>query len=216
VTIDSQCYNIELTSPVYFIKDATCHIQFPQRVNSESIMKFNFKTSIDRETFGGVLVYHLQRKKNDKFKGRSNTDKNTSTSIQLLVIWGYKSHKPYSHAWLIEHERTLVWSKDKLKRLWHVYHSQDSMELVSNRKKWLLNDNMRLKTEYETSYGGFEMKIIISEERHRLYPIKPLWIDPNRQVSTLLMISCINIMLSVFFSIMCSKYMFIINVQISS
>jgi hypothetical protein len=108
MTINNRCANIELTSPVYFTKDATYHIPFLQQVNSKSIMKINFITGIDRGTCGGVLLYRLQRKEH------------ASTSTQLLVIWRCRSdntypHVLYSHAWLIEHENTLVLDKDKLK-----------------------------------------------------------------------------------------------------
>jgi hypothetical protein len=70
--INNQCHNIELTSPVYFTKDTTFYIQFPQQVDFKSTMEVNFKTDIDRDTFGGALLYHLQRKKNDESGDRSD------------------------------------------------------------------------------------------------------------------------------------------------
>jgi hypothetical protein len=166
VIIDNQCTNIELTSPAYFIKGAKCHIQFPQRVNSRSMMKASFITSIDRDMFGGVLLYHLRRKEN------------TQTDIQLLVTWGYNSERLYSDAWVIEHEHTLVWNKDKLKRLHDVYSSQRNVYL--DIRYWLLDDNTNLETTYEALHGCFEMKVIISEEKRQYLSTEPLWIDSNR------------------------------------
>jgi hypothetical protein len=96
--IKNQCTDIELASPVHFIKNATRHIPFPQQVNSKSEMKVNFKTGIYRNTFGGVLLYHLQRKKSDVFDDRPNIDKDTSISTQLLVIWEFRIDRFYSHA----------------------------------------------------------------------------------------------------------------------
>jgi hypothetical protein len=164
LTINNQCSNIELTSPVYFIKDTTCHEHSPQQVNSESIMKVNLKTGIDQETFGGVLLYHLQRKE--------------ITNTKLLVIWGRKSDYFYSHVWLIEHESTLEWDKDKLKRLYDVYDSQYDNDF--NIEEWVLDDNTKLKTKCETSHGGLEMNIFISEEKDPSSCRKPLWIDSER------------------------------------
>jgi hypothetical protein len=166
VTIDNRCRNIKLTSPVYFIKDTTCHIQFPQQVNFESVIKVNFITSIDRDRFGGVLLYHLQRKED------------TSTSVQLLMIWGYNSEMLYSKAWLIEHEHALVWNEDKLKRLHDVYNRHRNAYL--DIESWSLDDNTELETVYRASHGRFGMKIIIFEEIFQQPLIEPLWVDSSR------------------------------------
>jgi hypothetical protein len=150
ITIDNQCSNIKLTSPVYFVQDATCRIQFPQHVNSKSIMKARFITGISRSTFGGALLYRLQEKKY------------TSTRTQLLVIWGYNSDKIYSHARLIEHESTLDWNKDKLKSLYNLYNIQ--YNVPSHLGRWWLSEDRTLKTKCETSHGGFEIKVIFPKE----------------------------------------------------
>jgi hypothetical protein len=172
MTINNYCSNIELTYPIYFIEDETCHVQFPQKVNSRSIMKINFIINIYRGMFGGVLLYRLQRKEN------------TSISTQLLVIWGYKSNKPYLHTLLIEHDSALTWNKDKLERLYHIYDNQYARFFVTNMNIWSLDDNTKLQTFHLSSHGGFEMNIIISEERNQFLPQKPLWADPDRYVPT--------------------------------
>jgi hypothetical protein len=164
-------YNIDLTSLVYFTKDVTCHPQFPQQINPKSIVKVKFVTGVDQSIFGGVLLYHLPR------------EDDTFTNTQLLVIWGYRhtkyhSHVLYSHAWLIEHENTLVWDKDKLKMLHDKYYDQWYTDY--DMGPWLLKDNTKLNIEYKSSRGGFEMNIIISEEKRYLSYRKPLWVDPNR------------------------------------
>jgi hypothetical protein len=171
MTIGNQCTNIELISPVYFTKDAMCHILFPQHVDFKSITKTNFITGVDRDTFGGALLYCLQRKEN------------TLTSTQLLVIWGCRSNKNslytlYSHAWLIEHESVLVWDKDKLKVLYDKY--DEHWYTKFDTKIWLLNDNTKLKTDCKVLYGGYGMEITISERKGIRFPMKPLWVDPNR------------------------------------
>jgi hypothetical protein len=58
MTIDNQCTNTKLISLVYFIRDTTYHIQFPQQVDYKSIMKTSFITGMDRDMLGGTLVIH--------------------------------------------------------------------------------------------------------------------------------------------------------------
>jgi hypothetical protein len=166
MTINNQYSNIELTCPVYFVKGAVCHIQFPQQVNPKSIMKGSFVTGIDRDTFGGVLLYRLQWKQD------------ALISVQLLVIWGYKSNGLYSHARIIKHEKNFIWNEYKLKRLYDVYDSRCNIDL--DAEEWLLDDNTKLRTKCEIPHGSFEINIIISEEKNLPYPLKPLWIDSNR------------------------------------
>jgi hypothetical protein len=140
-------------------------MQFSQQVNT-NLMKVNFITGVDRDTFGGALLYDLQRKKD------------TSISAQLLVIWGYRFNRAYSDAWLIEYESTFVWNEDKLRRLHDVYSSQHNIN--SNTVRWLLDDNTELETMCESTHGGFGMEVIISEEENQIHLIKPLWVNPNR------------------------------------
>jgi hypothetical protein len=165
VIINNQCADIELTSPVYFTKDAMSYIQFPQQVDSKSSVKIKFKIGISLDTSGGVLLYHLQRKED------------TSISTQLLVIWGCKSH-PYSCVLLIEHEKTLVWNEDKLKTLYHICMSR--YDINFSTEEWLLDDNITLKVKCHPSHGSFEMNIIISEDKSPLCPKKPLWVTSDR------------------------------------
>jgi hypothetical protein len=170
ITISNQCTSIKLTSPIYFIRDETCHIQFLQQVNPKTIMKTNFRASISRNTFGGILLYHLQWKEN--------------ANIQLLAIWGCKSDIPYLYAWPIEHENTFIWDKDRLKRLYDVYDSQyitcNSRPNVFSSTEWLLSDGTKLETKRKKSRKGFKMKVTIFEKEYTYYPRRPLWIDSNR------------------------------------
>jgi hypothetical protein len=178
VTINNQCSNIELVSAVCFTKDTTCRMYLSQQVDSKGTMKANFRANLDRNTFGGALLYHMQRKKSDRSGDRADED--ASTNVQLLAIWGRKSDGIYSHAWLIEHESKFTWSEDKLERLYHIYDRQYVTEFILDKKKWLLDDNIKLQTICETLYGGFEMKVFIFEQNDQAIPIKPLWINSNR------------------------------------
>jgi hypothetical protein len=166
LTVDNRCTNIELTSPVHFIKDATCYIQFPQQVESNRTMKADFATGVDKNTFGGALLYRLKRKED------------APISTQLLMIWGYDYIRMYSHIWLIEHEGTLVWNEDKLKRLYNVYNSQHSGK--PDMEAWLLHDNIKLRTYFASLDGGCRMRVIISETEGQSRLKRPLYIDPNK------------------------------------
>jgi hypothetical protein len=179
VTINNQCSDIELTSPIYFIKDATCRVKFTQQVNSESIMNANFVTGIDQDTFGGALLYRLQRKED------------TSISARLLVIWKYDSDRICSNALLVELEDTLDWDKDKLKSLHDIYNNQYNIR--PRLGEWLLDDGTELRIMCETSHGGFKMNVTISKDIFQLQPQRPLQFYPNMQVPTLSMPSPIDI-----------------------
>jgi hypothetical protein len=209
VIINNQCTNIELVPSAHFTKNTARYIHLPQQVNSRSIMKVKFRTDANQDMLGGALLYHLQRKTNGESDDRSDTDKNTSISTQLLVIWGCKSEKFYSHTWLIEHESTLVWDKDRLERMHDVYNSQYNTN--TNVGIWLLDDNTMLKTVCKSSHGGSETEVIISEVKDHLHPIRPLWVDSNRQVPTDSMVFCIDSMLLVLLFTMHSQYTFIIS-----
>jgi hypothetical protein len=176
VIINNRCPNIELTSPLHFTKDATCHAHLPQQIDSKNRMKINFKAGVDRDTFGGALLYYLRKKENDESDHRSDND--ISLFTQLLMIWEFRIDRLYSHAWLIEHESTLIWSEDMLKRLYEVYNGQCDADI--NAGSWLLDDSTKLQTMCEISHGGFEMKVTISEEKCLLHPTKPLWVNSNR------------------------------------
>jgi hypothetical protein len=181
VTINNQCSNIELTSLAYLIKDTTCHGYLPQQVNPMSRMNVNFKIDMYRSTFGGILLYHLQRKMNSELDDRTDTDKDMSINTQLLVIWEFRINRLYSHAWLIEHKSTLTWSEDKLEWLYDVYDSLYDTDIIFNEGEWLLDDNTKLRTVCEASYEGYlEMSIIISEEKDLFRTQKLLWVDSNR------------------------------------
>jgi hypothetical protein len=167
LTINNRCTDIELTSPIHFIKDATCYIQFPQQLKSNrSIMEAKFAIGIDRNAFGGALLYHLKRKED------------ASISTQLLIIWGYDHFEMYLHIWLVEHESTLVWNEDKLKRLHNAYRSQYSIR--PTMKTWLLHDNIRLMTYVGSPDGCCSMSVIISETEGHGRIMRPLRIDPSK------------------------------------
>jgi hypothetical protein len=169
VIIKNEFTNIELTSPVYFVKDTTCHIQLPQQVSPKSTVKTNFITGMDQDTLGGALLYHLKKE-------------DASISAQLLVIWGC-DYGYYSDSWIIDHGSAFVWNEDKLKKLYEAY---EILGLYISPEHYLLNDDTRLEVTCHQSYEFSQIEVTISEEEEEeeegnlSYPMKPLYVDPNR------------------------------------
>jgi hypothetical protein len=150
VTINNQCSNVDLTSPLHFTKDAMCYRHIPLQVGSKSTMRANFKTDVNRDTFGGVLLYHLQRKEYSesgaRFDAVAASIKDVSITTQFLVIWEFRIDRLYSYAWVVEHESTVVWDEDTLEELYNTYDSRYDTDIIFNIGRWLLDDNTRLQT----------------------------------------------------------------------
>jgi hypothetical protein len=91
MTIDNQCSNIKLISPVYFTKNAMYHIRFPQQVDHDCIMKANFITDINQNTFGGALLYRLQHEEDVEIHVTSG-----KSPIRLQLHMSHR-HKYGSH-----------------------------------------------------------------------------------------------------------------------
>jgi hypothetical protein len=69
--------------------------------------------------FMSVLIYRLQRK---SLESNADNTKDTSTSIQLLVIWEPMTRDVFFvRALLIKHNNTVTWDEDKLREL-HAMH----------------------------------------------------------------------------------------------
>jgi hypothetical protein len=109
-------------------------------------MKANFTTGIDRDTFGGALLYNLQ------------WEEGASISTQLLVIWGYNPDGSYLRVRRIEHENTYNWDKDKLKELYDVYSSPDKSCACDD---WKLDNSTRLGILCSMLYSGSKMDVTI-------------------------------------------------------
>jgi hypothetical protein len=149
--------------------------------SASKFQKYNesyLKIGMDRDMIGGALLYHLRRKKNDEYGDQS--DKDTLISTQLLVIWGGNTNEYISDVFIIEHESAFIWNEQKLEKLCHAYNSHYYSYVKLDTKYWLLDGNTKLETWCESSHGGFEMTIIISEAKCLNCPEKPLFIDPNR------------------------------------
>jgi hypothetical protein len=105
-----------LVSPVYFSHDAIWIRPPDQKVNANTMTRASFGREMFEYDFTVALLYKLQRKSLE-----SNTDniKDTSTNLQLLVIWRSNSLLSFfSRALLIKSSNTITWDEDKLRKLY--------------------------------------------------------------------------------------------------
>jgi hypothetical protein len=122
VLVLNQCSDFELVSPVYFGHNTIWHIPLDQKVDANNMTRASFGIDTNKDEFESALMYKLQRKKRFKSNNQSNADntfaKDTSTTLQLLVIW--KSHNKYGYSvrvLLIKHSNTITWNEDTLEKL---------------------------------------------------------------------------------------------------
>jgi hypothetical protein len=149
-------------------------------VNANTVASAILGRGIAKDEFSGALIYKLQRKsiESDSQSNADNT-KDTSTSIQLLIMWrSIEKDELFLHALLIKHSNTITWDEDKLKKL-HSMH----LDLLGNdnvvKDTWLLDDVTVLRTVLRWKYGRRMTEITISEETREDDSKEPLWISSD-------------------------------------
>jgi hypothetical protein len=161
-------------SPAYFGRNAIWHIPPEQKVDADAITRASFAKDIAKDEFESALIYRLQRRKNFE----PNAD-NTSTSLQLLIIWGYNiksENRLFVRVLLIKHSNTITWNEDTLERL-HSMH----LALLRNdhvvRDTWLLDDVTVLITTLKWKKEIDTTEITITEEAREGDYMEPLWVQ---------------------------------------
>jgi hypothetical protein len=138
-----------------------------QKVDANTVARASFAKDIAKSEFAIVLSYKLQRKKclgsNDQSNMDSVSTEDTSTSLRLLVIWGFNDNYGVSaRALLIKHNNTITWNEDTLKKLHSMY-----LDLLGDhnivKNAWLLDDATVLMTASKCKDVGYPTKITISE-----------------------------------------------------
>jgi hypothetical protein len=105
-------------SPEYFGYDIIWHIPPDQKMDANTMTKAIFGKDKTKRESTSVLIYRLQRKKHPE----PNMD-NTSTSPQLLIIWGYDNMYEYSVCvLLIKYDHMLTLDEGKLKKIRLPHH----------------------------------------------------------------------------------------------
>jgi hypothetical protein len=180
IFVRNQCSNFELVSPIYFGHNAIW-IEFPdQKVDANTVAVASFGRDIVKNEFSGALIYKLQRKNiESNYPSNMDNTKNTSTSTQLLIMWGSNDRSEISlHTLLIKHSNEITWDEDKLKKLYSMHLDL----LVSDkavRDTWLIDNVTVLRTMLRWEYGKNMTKIIISEETREDDSKEPLWVPSS-------------------------------------
>jgi hypothetical protein len=169
--------DIDLISPVYFIRDGRWHIVPDQEIDNDAVMRNILEFNSGQDIPEGALVYRVQRKHiksgrliQDEFK-----------HIQLLVARRTSHTEGLDvRAVLIENNKKFDWNEDKLRQLYQkCWHPLDILDKPIQRS-WLLDDATVLITVVRIMNGGYRWDIFIPEERSSGYIMRPLWINTKR------------------------------------
>jgi hypothetical protein len=180
VLVHNQSSDFELVSPTYFGRDVIWYTSPDQKVDADAVIRTSFGKDAARKEFTSALIYKLQRKKHLESNANNTSTEDTSTSLQLLVIWGPITRYSFSvRALLIKHSITVTWNEDTLERLYSMHFAllKDN-DIVKDT--WLLDDATRLMTTSEWKGENCAIKITISkisEENIEDTSMAPLWVS---------------------------------------
>jgi hypothetical protein len=184
ILVHNQCSDFELVSPVYFGHNSIWIKSPSQKVDINAATEASLGRDTTKDEFASALLYKLQRKKRFESNDQSNTDststKDTSTSLQLLVIWRSTDKSKVSlRALLIKHSNVFTWSKDTLVKLHSMHLSLLSDDCVV-RDTWLLDNVTVLSTMLRLKEVKHIIEIIIISEGAREDDSKePLWVPSS-------------------------------------
>jgi hypothetical protein len=187
VTVHNQYPDIELASPVCFCDGKICNEYPVKRMGNSTMMKIDFRFDLAKYESGGILMYNVQRN-NTRSDYQYSIDaisaeavESTSKVMRLLVAWKIdRSWKSRVRIALVEHDNGLVLNEDKLAQL---YDEVNDMSSDYNPLGWFVRDNTILMAKYEIE--GIGLKVTISKGTKSVHIMKPMWIDLERQVSSL-------------------------------
>jgi hypothetical protein len=172
--IHHQFPEVELVSPVYAGKHATCYLSPEHRVNVGSTTQTSFNIDPDQELIG-ALMYKLERK-------HTNQPDEETICTQLVIIWKANRYSEFcTKSVLIEHDKGYVWDRDRLIELVK-YDKLFNMQHAPIEETWLIHDNTVLMTSvniiHETK--GYQLEMTISKTSMKDDTQKPWYIDVNR------------------------------------
>jgi hypothetical protein len=191
MTIHNQYPDIKLMPPVYSSNLGTCNEYSVKRADADVMMKIDIKFDFDQDEPGGILIYEVQRKRNETFDHQSSAgtisadaNEDALKVMQLLVTWRIERFgEPKVNIMLTEYNNVHVLNEDKLVQLYEKINGQFSRYHNYSRCAWLVYDDRVLKATYETVQKVEpEVKITISEGVKDNYIMKPMCIDLTRQV----------------------------------
>jgi hypothetical protein len=183
VLVHNQCSNFELVSPVYFGHNVIWHVPPDQKVNINAAIEVSFGRDVTKYEGASALLYKLQRRKRFESNDQSNMDntfsEDISTSLQLLVMWGFTDKSEVSlRALLIKHSNTITWNEDTLEKL-HSMHLSLFRDDRVVKDTWLLDDVTVLMVILRWKNERYITEITISEENREGDSKEPLWVSSN-------------------------------------
>jgi hypothetical protein len=197
MTVYNQHPDIKLWSPVCFFNRGTYYEYPVKSADIVTMMKIGLRFKFDQDETGGILMYKMQRKENAKPNHQSTTDtisakavEDASKMMRLLVAWKIeRSGKSKVHIMLVEHDSELVLNEAKLAQLYNKIDDEFSRHYDFSRSTWLVSNNIVLETTYEVvQEEDFALQVTISKGVDDQSAIPTLWIDSERQVSSLMVI----------------------------
>jgi hypothetical protein len=182
-----------LESPIYWSKNATCHVSPNQQIDTGDTLKASLKVGFMQEKFKGALLYKLRRKHTTRANNQPNDStasiENTATNMCLLVAWDVNKHHRMFRVCLIEPTDNSALDEDKLWALYYAYNSKFHQNYLSNTITWLMNDDTVIETKLDVTYGSnYKLAIIISEGIKSYKMERSMKIDPKRLVLSLSML----------------------------
>jgi hypothetical protein len=174
LNIHNHCQDINLISPIYFIRGGKWHVIPEQKIDMNAVVRNHFESDSGQDILEGALVYRIQRQHAES----GGFVRDESKSIQFLVAWHIEhTQKLCVRALLVENDREL--DEDKLIKLhqkyWHLLDEWVN-PIGSN---WLLNDTTALATSVKVMNGDYRWDIFISGGTKDNIK-RPLWIDVER------------------------------------
>jgi hypothetical protein len=164
LNIHNKCQEINLTSPVYFIRGGRWHLVPDQEIDFDAVMQNHIEIDTGQDVLKVVLVYRVQRQ-------HAESAQDESKHIWLLVAWnGEHTKELHSCALLIEHNKKL--DKDRLRKLHQKRWSLLKERASATRDGWALNDTTMLTTTIKVTNRGYRWDIFVSEERKLIFDYK--------------------------------------------
>jgi hypothetical protein len=190
ITIHNQYPDLQLTSPVYCSKNATCRVFPSQQVGFGTTVEASFGIDFMQNYYEGALLYKLQRNHITETDNQSNSSatsiKNAAANMYLLVIWDTIDSSHKFCVCLIECTNDFTWDEGKLCTLYKEYEYQFCRDYKSRIITWLMHGDAVMKTRFDITYGsGYNLDIIISEGIGKYSMVRPMKINSKRSVLSL-------------------------------
>jgi hypothetical protein len=193
MTVHNRYPDIELVSSVYYCNCGIYYV-YPAEETDNGTMKIGFRLDLNQDESRGILMYEVQRK-GDTVSGHQSSIEpiyakaieEASKMTRLLVILKIKHiEKPKLNVMLVEYNNGLVLNEYKLAQLYEkandISFDRDLFEYT-----WLMCNNTALKIKREVTLAtGIELKITISKGSGNQSSIRPMRVDSERQVSSLM------------------------------